>query len=405
MNSLNDICQRILGYYEVLIPAEYKAMPLTRLSAIGVYYFDAVPTDSGIKLKISIFSMARALAASREHGFEMTVTAGVGLPFLAHRYRHRFGVYVGAVIFCLMLLASQLFVWQIEVEGNKRLSDSEIMHIAEHAGVYVGAFIPDIRVFSSEAKMLLSEQELSSVSINIDGTHITIDLIERVHAPEIYDFDQICDIVASEDGVITRVEAARGAPIVNVGDRVTGGQTLISGDVVTDEGYQYYCRAFGNVYAETEHDFVGRVYTELTCKRYTGRTQHKSSLSFIGHEILGQNGECDFEYADCRSVSREIKLFGMSTAVTVTDLYYSEFEYSSFTIDSQSAKNRCLLLLKQHIDELDGEVKSRYYEINKTGDAYTINAHITVIKNIALTKRQSIVPPSSPSARESNEST
>lgn len=405
MNSLNDICQRILGYYEVLIPAEYKAMPLMRFSSIGVYYFDAVPTDGGIKLKISIFSMARAVAASREHGFEMTVTAGVGLPFLVHRYRHRFGVYVGTAIFCLMLFASQLFVWQIEVKGNKKLSDSEVMHIAEHAGVYVGAFIPDIRVFSSESKMLLSEQELSSVSININGTHITIELIERVHAPEIYDFDQICDIVASEAGVITKVEAARGAPVVSVGDRVTKGQTLISGDVVTDEGYRYYCRAFGNVYAEIEHDFVGRVYTELTCKHYTGRTQHKRSVSFIGHEIFGQSGECDFEYSDCRSIGREIKLFGMSTAITVTDLYYSEFEYSSFTIDSQSAKNRCLLLLKQHIDAIDGEVKSRYYEINKTGDAYTINAHITVIKNIALAKRQSIIPPSSPSARESNEST
>lgn len=404
---MNDLCNRLPGYYKALIPEKHGSKPLMHLSAAGIYYYDAVPTESGIELKISMFGMTKAMQVAKVHGFELTELCGIGLPFLFHRYRKRFGIYTGAVIVCLMLFMSQLFVWQVDVNGNKKLSESEVKRLAEQCGVYVGAFIPDIRVFSSETRMLLLEDDISSVAINLKGTHAEIELIERVHAPVLMPTDGACEIAASEDGVIVKIEAAKGVPAVNVGDRVTKGQLLIRGDVTTDEGYRYLCRAVGNVYAEVEYDFSAKVTTSITRKAYTGRTERKTALSFLGHQLPLTDSECGFEYADCESEMKELTLFGMSTTLFKTELIYREFEYAQTEIGTSAAKDRCLLLLRQHLKSQKCEVKSYYYEINKKGDAYVIDAHITVIRNIAVSAPigQSTEPSESPSASESNDRT
>ncbi len=403
---MSDFFERLPGYYTALIPSKYGARPLMKLSALGINYYDAVPTDGGITLKLSLFSCARAVAIAESAGFELVLTSGVGLPFLFHRYRRRYGVYVGVAAACFILFVSQLFVWRVDINGNKMLSDNEITDIAAQCGIYVGAFIPDIRVFKCESEIMLLEDDISSVAINLKGTHAEIELIERVHAPEIADTDGIYDIAATDDGVIVRVEAARGAPSVKAGDRISKGQVLISGDVTTKEGYHYYCHAAGNVFAEVEYDFVAEVKLAVTHKCYTGKMSHKTVLTFLGKEIkLFKNVETDFEYSDCRGNAKEIKLLGLSTTLYKTDLYYSEFVYETMQIDASSAKNRCMILLKQHLDSADGELINYYYEItqNKKGDAYIINAHITVVKNIACEMKYG--QSSSVSPNESNDKT
>lgn len=397
---MNDFFEKLPGYYTALIPSHCGARPLMRLSAFGIYYYDAVPTEQGITVKLSLFSCTRALAVAKSEGFELVLTSGVGLPFLFHRYRRRYGAYIGAAAACLIMFISQLFVWNVDINGNKMLSDNEMIDIAAQCGIYVGAFIPDIRVLKCESDILLLEDDISSVSVNLKGTHAEIELIERVHAPEIAETDGVCDITAADNGVVVRVEAARGAPCIKAGDRVTKGQILISGDVTTKEGYHYYCHASGNVYAETEYDFTAEAKLAVTRKCYTGKTSHRTVLTFLGKQIdLFEDAGFDFEYADCRSEAKEIKLFWLSTAFYKTDLYYDEFIYETFQTDASSAKSRCLLLLKQHIDAVEGELVDYYYEIkrNKKGDAYIINAHITVIKNIACETEKVQSPSVSPS--------
>ncbi len=385
----------VFGGYQIKTTVEM----LGRLSGAGVYYTIAEPCDGGITAYITLFGLTRAESVAAVHGSDLTVVKATGIPFIVSRYRKRIGIYVGMALACLMLFASQLFVFGVSVTGNKNLSDGQIKRVLEHCGIYVGAFIPDIRVYTAETNAVLLEEDLSSVAINIKGNHIEVDVIERVHAPQVQSKDGVSDLAASDSGIVVDVQAKNGYPLVKVGDAVTKGQVLVTGDVTTKNGTHYYCRAIGSVFAEVKKSFTVKVPTVLTKRCFTGQKRTQTQYTLLGYPILTLGEAAKYDFCECESSQTELKLFGMSTTLFKTTNTYSEYVYQSYAIDASTAKARCLAALKQYLESISDRVKDYDYLIryDAKSDAYILDAHITLIKDIAY----EIVPSLSPSASES----
>lgn len=59
-----------------------------------------------------------------------------------------------------------------------------------------------------------------------------------------------CNVKAVKDGVITRIQAYNGRPVVTKGSGVVNGQILVSGLDETKQGDMRYLRANAKVYAD-----------------------------------------------------------------------------------------------------------------------------------------------------------
>lgn len=166
-------------------------------------------------------------------------------------YRRCVGAVVGCIFALIIYLFLSMLVWDVRIEGNKELSDSQIISALEDVGVGVGSVFAHIDIGKAETDLLSLVDELSWVSINRKGTvaYVVVKERERADSPQEGQSSMYCDIVAKSDGVIYSMTVKSGTPLVKVGDTVKAGQTLIAGYIEMD-GRITPTRAEGEILAE-----------------------------------------------------------------------------------------------------------------------------------------------------------
>lgn len=88
--------------------------------------------------------------------------------------------------------------------------------------------------------------------LDVEGCRLYVTVIERESAPPVVDLNQPVDLVSEYDGVLTRLLTVSGTPAVNVGDRISKGQVIISGVRTYNDGTTAPVRAMGEAWATVE---------------------------------------------------------------------------------------------------------------------------------------------------------
>ena len=70
----------------------------------------------------------------------------------------------------VLLLLSSLFIWEINVEGNEKLTTGEILRALEECGVKTGTFWPGLDTDEIRCRMLLRLPELGWMTVNVHGS-------------------------------------------------------------------------------------------------------------------------------------------------------------------------------------------------------------------------------------------
>ena len=86
------------------------------------------------------------------------------------------------------------------------------------------------------------------------GSKARVLLLPRGDKPEIYREEDAADIVASRSGVVVRVSALNGKPLVRAGQAVLRGETLVSGTLDSITNAPRAVRARAEVVAETLYE-------------------------------------------------------------------------------------------------------------------------------------------------------
>lgn len=199
------------------------------------------------------FSTVLKLVEKHQGEIELIKQAGVLIycKNIIHRPILIFGIL--AVLLLSIYIPRRIFF--VQVSGNEKISDEEIIEKAELCGLSFGMSRKSIR--SEQVKNLLLEELplLQWVGINTSGCVATICIKERSVSSKPSEADVgPASIVASIDGFIRSVVSTRGTVLCQSGQAVTEGQVLISG--YTDCGSALVItRAEGEVYADTSRDF------------------------------------------------------------------------------------------------------------------------------------------------------
>ena len=190
--------------------------------------------------------------------------------------------------FCAFLsltLFSSLFIWDIEVRGNEKLSDGEIIRALAECGVECGAYWPSLKVDLIRSEMIEKLPELAWMTVNVNGSRAVVPVSERLPDAEIYDESESCDLTAKREGIIERVSALNGKPLVSVGQSVAKGDILISGGIDSITDAPRFVRAYGEVIARTWHNETAVCPEIQRVKRHTGRVKRRFALKFGKNRI------------------------------------------------------------------------------------------------------------------------
>ena len=244
----------IRGYIKIKISGEYKESFINKAMKHGVFLWRLCVLENEITAHINIKDFKYLLKIRRKVNAKIKIEEKHGLPFFMHRYRKRWGFILGAVIFICILQFLSLYIWSIEVEGNKLVKSNEILSDCQKIGVFEGMRKSKISPKNAAGRLLLLNDKLAWCAFNIEGSVITVNVTETKNMTNGKD-NNPSNLIAKEDGIITKIDVNSGNTVVKVGDAVAKGDIIVSG-IVESMNSTAFVHSSGSVEAVIQKTFT-----------------------------------------------------------------------------------------------------------------------------------------------------
>lgn len=325
-------------------------------------------SQTKLRMKLERKHYRQLCDRARRLSCTITVVGRKGVPFFLGRFKKRYALIAGLLLF-LMLIPGSLFIWDIQVSGNKTVTDREILEELKKLGVGIGAFGPSIDPEAIKHHALLDIGELAWITVNVSGSRAYVLVRERTEPPEIVDETIPANLVAAKTGVITRMEVYNGSPQFKAGQTVLKGELLVSGVVDTPTVGARFLHAEGKVYARTWYELSAETPLAAEEKVYTGRETTRLTLVLWGRRInLYLDGGISFDDYDKIRSDKKIRFpNGMTLPVSVSVETYREYEPVIAREEQSAAEERLKQALKLQLRlKLDqGEVLNTRFDVRE----------------------------------------
>lgn len=301
----------IRGYVIILVEGYFAEKFLNICSHRQIFLWDIQRhKDGALTLKISIKGFKLLRGITRRTGCHVRILKKKGLPFILNRYRQRKAFVFGVVVFFLIIYFLTSFIWAVEIAGNVNLDTTEITQKLNETGIKPGVLKYRIDTDKAVNYMMLEMKELAWISIMVRGTKVKVRLSERKMPPELVQKDEPCNIVARHDGIIKSIIAKDGIEKVSVGDTVTKGQVLVSGEIPIrgEEGKTRLVHAIASVRARTWYEKRYRVLLKTTEKVRTGEKIDNYKIVFFNRKIDLFNRKIGFEHYEKEEIEKRLEI-------------------------------------------------------------------------------------------------
>lgn len=192
--------------------------------------------------------------------------------------RRHLGLVATMLLALVLLCFSTLFIWDMQVYGNEKLSDGEILRALSHCGVDCGTFWPAVDKELLRSRMLLELPDLAWMTVNIRASGAEVLVSERQEKPEIYEESDSADLIAGKTGIIKHVFARNGKVLTEPGSSVVKGEILISGCMDSITAQPRYVRSQGEVLAETWQELCAVNPAQKQIKTDRGRPRRRFAV-------------------------------------------------------------------------------------------------------------------------------
>lgn len=264
-------------------------------------------TSSGLlEFELSVSDYFGLRPFLKETGCRAHVTKRWGLPFWLVKAERRKLFAGGIVLFFAIIFMLSSLVWNIEVQGNVKLTEDQIRLAAKQEGLYPMQWsfrLADTNVLS---KQLVRKLPGSTwVGVEKKGTKVIIQVVEST-IPERAPLQTPRHLVSSTDAVVTEIIAEAGRPVVRKNTRVKKDQILISGTIGGEE-FSRTVVAKGEVRGLVWYEFEVSSPLVQHVKVYTGEKKTKW-FTVIGSRALQVSGYGDNPYSASEAIRHEEKV-------------------------------------------------------------------------------------------------
>lgn len=312
-----------------------------------------------------------------------------GAPFFVWRIRKRYALIVGFIAVIVLTWIMSLYIWDITVTGNDKVTASEILEALENVGVGIGTYSPSIDSEALRNEVLLELKDISWITIQVNGSKATVVVRERTKLPDMKDDETPTSITAGKSGIIKEMIVFNGEAVRAVGDSVSEGDDIVSGIMNSLSSGSRIVAADAEVYARTWYQFSAQMPLETSKKEYTGDTNKKISIFFGGNRInLYLNG--GISYSECDKMIEENFLTlpgGIILPIKLVVSTYTEYEKATYTLSNDQAVE----LLKEQLmtrleDSIDGEITDTSFDLLEKDGIMTVTLNAECYEQIGITR-------------------
>lgn len=361
----------IFGFVEIVVEGFYIERFINICINQKIFLWNLKRDKSTIiHAKVSIHDFKKLKHVCKKTGCKMKICKKKGLPFFMNRYKKRkvFVILLVCIFWCIVSLSN--FIWNIEVTGNNTIPTEEILQIANDNGIKVGKLKNKIETKEVINQLRLKRDDLAWVGIEIKGTNIIIKVVEADLKPEIIDEDEYCNIVAKKPGMILKISAQNGTPLVKQYEIVKKGDILIGGWIEGKYTGTRYVHSQGEVQAKVWYTNKQKVFLKDKQKEETGMVENKYSLNINNFKINLYKTLSNFEKYDTIEENKKLKLFSdFYLPIELIKYTNKEYQEEEITYTIEEAKNI-------GIERAEEELRKQIEDTEKI-----LDKHINVYEN------------------------
>jgi len=225
--GLYRIWARYSGFVVVMAKGAALEKLLNLASANGIYLWDIKRYRPDLLVFSTGLRGFRALhPILRRTRCRARIASRRGLPFLQARLARRKGFILGLCIFLAILMTATRFIWRVDLEGLKYTAPRTVRVNLRKFGLYEGVLRGKIDKDMIQRELEVIMPDLAWIGIEIRGMVAVVSVVERTRPPAMRPAG---DLIASRDGLVTKVAVTRGTAVVQEGQTVRAGQLLVSG--------------------------------------------------------------------------------------------------------------------------------------------------------------------------------
>ena len=279
----------------------------------GIELRHLVRRENAIQMEIDAENFKKLRPLVRKTHVKIHILNRHGPAFFFYRHKRRWWFLLGMTVFAGMIYMLSLFVWQIDIDGNRKYTDALILQALAQMDVKTGCRKSEIDLPEIEEELRIMYNEITWVSASIAGTKLQIELREgdlkisgssgggqtgnvkrvenRENNPKTQNGESETDLpenlVADEDAIITNLVVRRGTAAVRYGDEVKKGDVLIEGKVYIyneDETLKKvdYLTAEGDVFGKYQELYEKHYQRKHEERSYKGKNYRELGVAIVG---------------------------------------------------------------------------------------------------------------------------
>lgn len=279
----------------------------------GIELRHLVRRENAIQMEIDAENFKKLRPLVRKTHVKIHILDRQGPAFFFYRHKKRWCFLFGAAVCTGVIYVMSLFVWQIDIDGNRKYTDALILQALAKMDVKTGCRKSEIDLPKIEEELRIMYNEITWVSASIAGTKLQIELREgdlkisgssgggqtgnvkrvenRENNPKTQNGESETDLpanlVADEDAIITNLVVRRGTVAVRYGDEVKKGDVLIEGKVYIyneDETLKKvdYLTAEGDVFGKYQELYEKHYQRKHEVRSYTGKNYRELGVAIVG---------------------------------------------------------------------------------------------------------------------------
>ena len=361
----------ISGYVRVITEGYFIERLINSCLKSGIFIWNSKRKRATIlETNVKIKDFKKFVKIAKQSKCRIKIKQKRGIPFIFNKYKKRktFLIFLYIIIIGIFLLSN--FIWNIEIEGNENISEEETIGTLKKEGLKIGTLKNKIDTKEIVDKMRLDRDDLAWCGIELKGTNAIVKIVEAYRKPEIIEEDDYCNNIAKKDGIIVKINATNGTPIVKEGDVVKSGTVLIGGWLEGKHTGINYVHANGKIMAKVWYTQNEKVELEQEIASRTQNTENKFSVRINNFTINFYKTLSKFEKYDTIEEIKKLKIFSnfyLPIELVKTTNY--ELKDERIVLTKEQAKEKAVTNAKELLNEQIGNSKNilnTYINYNET---------------------------------------
>ncbi len=364
------ILRFITGYVIFTASGGFPERFLNLCALNGISIWDSISENGVLTAKTSISCYKKIRKCAKSSGMKLKAKEKHGLIFTVKPYINRKGLIFGFIFAAAGFIYLSSCIWTINVTGNNYYTKEQILSLAAQNGIYQGALRKSIDAKEIRERIKATADGISWLTINIDKTSAVIEVLEEIKKNDIIDTKTPCNIIASADGELVRLEVYTGQAATKTGNAVTRGDLLISGVIEHIDGTVGFVHARGNAVIRANRAVSCSVPYSLKCKK-ASEIKNSYKLKLFSLRI-GYSDKIDTELT--RTTDLMLKSSGKQLPVGIIKTRGLLLKSSVLTLSEQEAALLCSYkaFSEEMIIMKNASTESKTVKASKTSTSFSL---------------------------------